>query len=169
MCGVGLEKMTREEKLQGPLRLDTFNEIVNELATRGSDQGRQAFERVLVGEKLDASEKSLVRTCYRNKYRQDLPFTLPATDRSQTRELLLRFDPQKSKTLTVQKGDTFIRIARKVYPKLSQWAAIDALEFINDHPDAENLRVNQMLKVYEYEVLRDEQVSWTKQETNAGH
>jgi len=154
-CGGGLENLTQEQKLNGPPMHDTFERIVKELASRGGDQVREAFEKVLVEEKLETYDKNIVRASFLKRFGEDTAFDLPAMDRSHTRELFLRFDPKKGSTVTVQKGDTFIKIARRVYPEMSQWDAIDILEFINDQYRSDSLRVNQVLKVYEYEVVRN--------------
>src|SRR5882762_8042525 len=59
-----LVKITEEQRLKGPPKNDVFKKIMHELATRGGESVQQAFRKVLVEEKLQTSEKSLVRECF---------------------------------------------------------------------------------------------------------
>lgn len=65
----------------------------------------------------------------------------------------------------MHKGDVLIQIARSEYPQLSQWSAIEIVAFINDLNNPKALRPNQKLKIYEYEIVKDEQAPWA--ETNS--
>ena len=62
------------------------------------------------------------------------------------------------------KGDILLQIARRSYPQLSQWAAIDALAFINNLKNPESIRPDQTLSVYDYEIIKDVQASWVTAE-----
>ena len=107
-----------------------------------------------------------MRISFRNKVGKDAPFTLPATDRAQTREYFLRFDPKRSRAVVVRKGETLLPIARRAYPQLSQWAAIDALAFINNLKNPESIRPDQTLIIYDYEIVKDVRASWVTEAAN---
>jgi hypothetical protein len=119
-----LVRETEAERLMGQPKYDTFRKIVRELARRGGEPISQAFKQVLLEEKLGPPEKNLVRRSLREEACEDAPFTLLATDRTQTREYLLRFDPKKSRTVVVLNGDTLVQIARRAYPRLRRRSQI---------------------------------------------
>ena len=147
--------------MSAPLMHDTFEKLVNELTVRGGESVRQVFKNVLLEEKLDSNDKKLVRNLFQKEWHEDIPFTLALADRTQTRQLLLRFDPGKVTSVNIKKGDTLLPIARKAYPKLSQWDAEEALVFINGLADTEMLHPNQMLNIYGYELIKDSPADWT--------
>jgi len=152
-----LVKVTEEERLKGPPKYDAFKKIVHELAVRGGESVWQAFRKVLIEEKLQASEKSLVREIFLKEAGEDAPFTLSAHDRTQTRQYLLRFNPKRNTVVTVHKGDMLVQIARRAYPHLSQWSAVDILAFTNDLKNWDSLQLNQTLRIYEYDIVKDAQ------------
>ena len=159
ICTTG--NFTEEERMSAPLMHDTFEKLVNELTVRGGESVRQAFKNVLLEEKLNSNDKKLVRNLFQKEWHEDIPFTLALADRTQTRQLLLRFDPGKVTSVNIKKGDTLLPIARKAYPKLSQWDAEEALVFINGLADTEMLHPNQMLNIYGYELIKDSPADWT--------
>jgi hypothetical protein len=48
------------------------------------------------------------------------------------------------------------QIARKAYPKLSQWSGVDILVFINDLKSDDSIRAGQTLNVYQYKIVKNE-------------
>jgi hypothetical protein len=147
---------TKDEIMKGPPMYDEFVKITNELANRGGESVWEGFERILIGDNLKENDKMIVRNCFRTRTGEDTPFTLLAYDRTQTHQYCLLFDPKKCKSLTVQQGDILVKIARKVYPKFSQWSGVDILEFINDLKSDDSIRAGQTINVYEYKILKDE-------------
>jgi hypothetical protein len=152
---------TEDQKMEGPPMYDSFVKIVHELASRGGKQVCLAFEEVLTQQKLDFREKSLVRESLRRDLNEDAPFTLPATDRAQSRQYLLRFNPKEDTKVVVNKGGVLLKIARKAYPQLSQWSAVDIVSFINDIQKTDSVHPNQILNIYKYEIVQDSPAPWT--------
>lgn len=144
----------------GPSKIDIFNLILAELIKRGGSDVENALKTLLLSEFLNMEDKIKIRKYLIKKSKKDVSFTLTAQDKTQRRDLTLKFNPQKYKEVIIKKGDTLDVISKKVYPKISFISGVEIICFINNLKSADVILLDQKLKIYEYEIIKDEVASW---------
>lgn len=151
-------------KKNGPSKLEIFNLILDELFNRGGSEVESALKTLLLSEFVNVDDKIRIRQYLFKKSKKDVSFCLTAHDKTQKRDLFLKFNPQKFKEVVIKKGDTLDVISKKVYPKISYISGVEIICFTNNLKNSELVLADQKLKIYEYEIIKDEVASWLIEE-----
>jgi hypothetical protein len=158
----GMFAMLEESKVDAPRKYELFTKIKDELIKREEKVVVETFKPMLTAGILKEKDKEEIRNYIRKTAGEDVPFSLPANDKSQERDMLLLFTPTQSRTVIVKSGDVLERIAINEYPKLSKHSSTEIIAFINNFKNRDSIQVGQKLKIYRYEIIDDQLAEWAK-------